>query len=396
MSMHLQGFVAPGFERVREVFAENFSRRGEVGASFVVRRRGQVVVDLWGGTACPATGRAWTRDTPVVVFSVTKGLVAMVALMLTEEGVLDPDERVSHYWPEFAGQGRDAITVRTLLSHRSGLAAIDTPLTLADFADRQRVHQALVAQAPLWEPGTLQGYHACSYGPYVGELLFRATGKSAGQLFAEKIARPLGLQAWLGTEPARWEQMARLVPLTRMQRLRYVVPRALCGWDLESRVFRSVMLARSWGGRAFRNPDMGPTLFHALNDPAVLQHELAWIGAVANADSLSRAYGALIGEVDGVRLVKPETVEPLLQRQSWQDKDAIMQKPLGWSQGFLKEDVGVFSPNPRSFGHPGAGGSLGWADPDAGLSIGYTMNRMDWRIRSPRALALCDAVYQCL
>jgi CubicO group peptidase (beta-lactamase class C family) len=363
----------------------------------VVRHQGQVVVDLWGGTACPETGRAWTRDTPTVVFSVTKGLVAMVALMLTEEGGLSLDERVTHYWPEFAGQGRDAITVRTLLSHRAGLAAIDAPLGLADFADRQRVHQALVAQAPLWEPGTAQGYHACSYGPYVGELLFRATGKSVGQLFAEKIAGPLKLDAWLGTEPGRWEQLARLIPLTRLQQLRYVVPRALLGWGLEGRVFRSVMLgSRSWGGRAFRNPDMGPTVFHALNDPAILQLELPWIGAVASADALSRAYASLLGEVDGVRLVKPETIEPLLQRQSWQDKDAIMQKPLGWSQGFLKEEVGIFSPNPRSFGHPGAGGSLGWADPDAGLAIGYVMNRMDWRIRSPRALALCDAIYQCL
>lgn len=396
-SSAIHGTTAPRFAAVRDVFAENFRARREVGASLVVRQHGQVVVDLWGGLADPHSGRAWEQNTPAVVFSVTKGLVAIVVLMLTEEGILDLDAPVSRYWPAFAGQGRDSITVKMLLSHRAGLAAIDEPLTLPDFADREKVSKALVAQTPLWIPGTDQGYHGCSFGPYVGELVWQATGKTVGQLFAEKVARPLGIDAWLGMPPEIWPTAARLVPATTSERLIGQIPTALFRFNADGRLFRRVLLGkRTLSGKAFLNPTLGPTRFEALNDPAVLALELLWMDAMISADALCTAYAALLGEVRGVRLVRPESIAPLAERHSWSARDLIMQKPMGWTQGFLKEEGGVFSPHPRAFGHPGAGGALGWADPEAGLAIGYVMNHMDWRIRSPRALALCDAIYRCL
>lgn len=392
----ISGTTAERFAPVRAAFAENF-RRGEIGASLVVRHKGQTVVDLWGGIADPATGRPWERQTTAVVFSTTKGLAATVVLMLTEQGVLDLDAPVHRYWPSFAGMGRDSITVRMLLSHRAGLSVIDEPLTLPDFADRAKVERALTAQRPIWEPGTAQGYHACSFGAYVGELVWQATGKTVGQLFAERVAAPLDLKAYIGLPVEQRSHVARLVPLTARERLTTQIPAALFRSTPEGMLYRRILLGkRTIPGRTFLNPTLGPERFEALNDPEILALELLWMGAVCNADALSKMYAALIGEVDGVRLVKPETIEPLKGRQSWSDHDLVQQKPIGWSQGFLKESGGVFSPGQSAFGHPGAGGSLGWADPDAELSVGYVMNKMDWRIRSPRTLALCEAIYRCL
>jgi CubicO group peptidase (beta-lactamase class C family) len=400
--MQIHGEVAPGFEPVRDAFRANFTHRGEVGAGLVVRRHGEVVVDLWGGEADPEGGRPWERDTPVVVFSATKGMVAAALLMLTDQGALDPDAPVADVWPELARHGKERITARMILNHRAGLSALDMPLTLQDFdAARGRVHDAMVAQVPLWEPDTDQGYAACSYGAYTGELVRRLTGKSVGAWFDEHIATPLGLDAWIGLPEEQHARVARLLPVGRSERVREQLPQLLTR-SSEGRVFRRVVweAARKRGetttGRAFLNPALGPRSFDVLNDPEVLALELPWMGGVATADALSAMYGSLIGEVDGVQLVRPERVRPIRHRQSWSERDRVLHKRIGWSQGFLKEERTLFSPNPASFGHAGAGGALGWADPDAGIALGYTMNKMDWRIRSPRALALCHAVYGCL
>lgn len=392
--MRIEGHVAPGFEPVERAFEANFQRHGEVGAGLVVRRHGEVVVDLWGGVADPTTGRSWAQDTPGVVFSATKGLVAMVFAMLADRGEVQLDAPLQDYWPELRAQA----TVRMLLNHRSGLSAIDEPLTLQDFdgPPSARAVEAMSRQEPLWQPDTDQGYAACAYGAYTAELVHRITGRSVGRWFADEIAGPLGLDAWIGIPGEVAPRVARLIPVPKRDVVRLQVP-AMTRRSAEGRLFRRIVArSRSFSGRAFLNPTLGPGSFQALNDPAVQRLELPWMGAVSTADALSKAYAALIGEIDGVRLVRPEAILPLRHRQSWSERDRVMQKPLGFSQGFVKDQLELFSPNPAAFGHPGAGGALGWTDPDAGLAIGYVMNRMDWRIRSPRAVALCHAIYRCI
>lgn len=396
--MTIEGHVEPGFEAVRAAFEDNFTHRGELGAGFVVRRRGRVVVDLWGGIADPETQRPWVRDTPCVVFSATKGLVAMAFLVLEDRGEIDLDAPASGVWPELVGHGKERIAIRTLLNHRSGLSALDTPLTLDDFGRGDgKVHQAMVDQVPLWVPDTDQGYGAQSWGAYTGELFQRITGTTVGDWLAEHVAGPLSADLWLGLPEAINARRARHVPVDRATALRHQLPTMLARNNTEGRMFRRVLLGRrTFAGRSLLNPSLGERRFETLNDPAVLALQLPWMGGVATADGLSRAYAALLGEIDGVRLVRPGAILPLRQRQTWSDRDQVLQKPVGWSQGFLKEELSLFSPNPASFGHAGAGGALGWADPDEGLAIAYVMNRMDWRIRSPRALALSRAVYASL
>jgi CubicO group peptidase (beta-lactamase class C family) len=304
------------------------------------------------------------------------------------------------YWPELARNGKERVTPRMILLHRAGLSAIDRPLTLADVRDRpDLVHDALVAQVPLWAPDTDQGYAACSFGLYTAELFRRITGRTLGEFLATEIAGPLGMETALGRPSSLPEAPAVLVPTDLRTLVRHQLPSATLRRNPEGRLFRRVLAGtRSFAGRAFLNPTLGRTRFEALNDPEVQAIELPWMNAITTARGLARLYAALAGDgaLDGVRLVREGTLRPLRQRQSWTERDRVLCKPLGFAQGFVKDEVHLFSPNPASFGHPGAGGALGWADPDAGLAIGYVMNRMDWRIRSPRALALCHAAYAVL
>lgn len=391
----IHGFVAPGFEGVRDAFVANFRERRELGAAYAVHLDGELVVDLWAGTADPTTGRPWAEDTPMVVFSATKGLAALRMLQLTEQGRFDPDAPVADYWPGFGQNDKESVTGRMILNHRAGLSAVDGPMDLRDFADPEaRVAPALAQQRPSWAPGSDQGYAACTYGAYVGELHRRVTGESLGTAFAREIAAPLGLDTWIGAPPEAIGRAARLVPVGPRTFATRHVPTLLTRRTHEGRLFRRIVRKGHLVHRAFTNPDMQG--FDTLNEPWALALELPWMGALTTARSLSRAYAAMVGPVDGVRLVSDASVDSLRPRQTWSTRDRVLQKPLGWSQGFLKEEPHLFSPNPDSFGHPGAGGPFGWVDPDRRLAMGYVMNRMDWRIRSPRAVALARATVAAL
>lgn len=398
-SPDLHGEVAPGFERVADAFADNFVRRGEVGASVCVVQAGTTVVDLWGGWADRERARPWERDTVAILFSATKGLAAMTVLALVDAGLLDYDRPVADYWPGFAAAGKAAITVRTLMNHRAGLHAIERPIALADLADPDRFVPALEAQRPLWPPGHDQGYHAVSYGLYVGELVRRVTGKRLGEVFAQRIASPLGLadDLWIGTPAAAEPRVARLYPVDTRTRLTAVVPRLLTGLTHEGRVYRAFARRSSDTARAFANPpELGPRGIARYGSREVRALDLPWANGVGHARSLAAAYAGLLGHAAAAPLVSRARLAEVFARQSWSAEDRVLLKPLGWSQGFLKEEAHLFSPDPQSFGHAGAGGILGWAVPRAELAIGYVMNRMDFHIRSPRALALARAVNACL
>jgi len=390
----VHGSVKPGFEAVESAFRENFERRGEVGAAACAWYAGEKVVDLWGGFAHRESERPWTQDTLAVTFSVTKGLVALCLLMLADRGKLDYDRPVAEYWPEFAVRGKQAISVRDLLNHRAGLCAVDQPLPLDAWCDPAQVGPALASQRPQWVPGSDQGYGAVSTGAYAAELFRRIAGRSVGRFLAEEVAGPLDADVFLGLSPELDARVATLYPARLRATSFRLLAEAVSGRTVEGRLIRSLLRRRSFTRRAFSNPDLGRAGLRVFNDPATHRLEIPWAGAIASARGLARVYAALAA--GGEELCRPESIEPLVQRQSWSDRDRVMQKPLGFSQGFLKEECHVFSPGEEAFGHSGMGGALGLADPARKLAFAYVMNRMDVRVRSPRCLALCHALYGCV
>jgi CubicO group peptidase (beta-lactamase class C family) len=395
----IHGTAEPAFAAVRQAFADNLARRGEWGAGVCVWHDGRVVVDLWAGHRDRERTSAWRGDTLTTVFSSTKGLVALCFLMLADRGVLDYDRPVADYWPEFAAADKATITVRTLLNHAAGLVAVDTPLSL-EMLDSQpdRVASILAAERPRWSPGSDQGYHAVTFGLYAQALFRRITGESLGQFLAREVAGPLAADVYLGLPAELEHRVATNYPATVGERVFKIVPKLLFDPGRDGRVYRQVALGRD-SARAFRNPrEVGPLGIDNFNTRRVHAMELPWGNGLASARGLCRVYAALAagGSLDGVRLVGADALAPLAARQSWSRRDRVLRKPIGWSQGFLKEEAGMFSPNPESFGHAGAGGALGWCDPGARLALGYVTNKMDHRVRSRRARALCRAVYQSL
>ena len=395
------GACAPGFEPVVERFAAQLRAGEEVGAGLAVYHRGRCVVDLWGGQADVARETPWTRDTRIVVFSVTKGLAAMALALLADRGQLDWDAPVATYWPGFAASGKQSITVRTLANHRAGLVRLDERLTMDDCVLPERrdgLVRALERQRPAWEPGTAQGYHAITFGMYVRELFERIAGEDLGVFLRRELFEPLGADVSLGTPAEIDPRIATLYQPRTSTRLVHVLAAAVRGVDSnELRIVRAGLRRRSLPRAAFLNPRPGPEGIAEYNSPRVRRAVLAWASATASAAGLARAYVpfAAAGKAFGKTYLQASTLAPVYARQSWSERDLVLHKPVGWSQGFLKEETRLFSPNRESFGHAGMGGALGWCDPVAGLAFGYVMNRMDWRVRSPRAIALCHALYAC-
>ncbi len=411
------GTVQPGFEGVRDAFTANFTDHGEVGAGFSLVVDGRTVVDLWGGVADAATGAPYTDDTLQLVFSSTKGATALCANLLAQRGELDFDAPVATYWPEFAQGGKGDVPVRWLLCHRAGLAYIDTPVDLADLLAWDPAVEALAAMTPLWEPGTSHGYHAVTYGWLVGEVVRRITGKSLGTFFADEVAGPLGLEFWIGLPD---EQQARVAPLTNRGLRRNGTPAEAAaaaasepGMAAENPVVEpeessgdlvamieqllgpDSMLARALGG-AVSMPFVGEGAF---NRPDVRAAELPAANGVTNARGLARMYAGTIGPLDGVStgpLLTPEQVAAASTTQT-SGADLCLFFETTFGLGYMT--ASPFSPygSARSFGHAGAGGSVGFADPENGLGFGYVMNRMLANLSGdPRSQGLVRAVYDAI
>jgi CubicO group peptidase (beta-lactamase class C family) len=394
----IAGQYAEGFAPLAAQFSAHFKTQQEIGASLCVYHRGEMVVDLWGGLADTETKAPWTADSLVVVFSATKGLAAMALNMAAERGKFEWDAPVARYWPAFAQNGKADITVRQLFNHRAGLAAIDVPLVLDDFCDpsqTERLHAILAEQAPAWTVDADQGYHTMSFGMYAEAFFGKVCGEPLATFLHRELLDPLGADVFMGTPASQDDRVATLYPVSTPTRLVHMLWAAARGGSTESNVARAV-LSGGLAKTSLMNPPT-PGGLGAYNQPPVRRHSLAWASATASARGLARAYApwSMQGTWEGRQYVQPQTIAPLLQRQGWSTQDQVLGKPLGWAQGFLKEDDGVFSPSRASFGHPGMGGALGWCDPQAQLSWAYTMNHMDWRVRSPRALALCQALYRC-
>ena len=386
----INGETAPGFDGVRAAFAANFAERGEIGAAVGVYLHGRKVVDLWGGVADPRDGRPWQRDTLQVVYSTTKAVTAACAHVLAERGELDLDAPVAKYWPEFAAAGKQDIPVRWLLTHQAGLAVLDEPITPAQAVAWDPMVAALAAQRPAWEPGTATGYHGLTYGWLVGEVVRRASGRSIGTVLAEDVAGPLGLDLWIGLPPQQHHRVSRIVADEPDFD-------ALAAMDLDAfpEPMRDVMAGyadpTSLTVRAMRA--VTPPLDH--NDPAELAAEMPSTNGVCTARDLAKFYAALIGKVDGQRILAPDTLAAALVEQA-SGKDLVLRVPVRVGTGFGLPTPDAFWYSPTAFGFPGYGGSIGFADPAGGVAFGYVMNEMGPRWQNPRNKALVEAVYASL
>lgn len=374
----VHGFVVRGFESVRDAFAWNLEHNGDVGAACAVYRAGAPVVDVWAGFGDLAGGRTWEEDTIQLVFSATKGITAVCVNLLVERRLVDVDAPIAAYWPEFAARGKGRIPVRWALSHRAGLAAVDGELTLADVLAWHPVVAAIAAQAPNWEPGTAHGYHARSFGWILGEVVRRVTGRSIGRFFAEEIARPLGLDFWIGLPPEELHRCARLLPPESMP----AIAELFGAGSLMARVMN------------------GPSNLFAYDDmwnrPDVLAAEMPSSNGVGSARALARLYAALVSDVDGMRVLEPETVRTACVVQS-EGPDRVLILPSCFGLGFTLQPMAAPGAGPRAFGHPGAGGSLAFADPETKLGFGYVTTRMKFDpTGDARTRALVTATYEAL
>jgi CubicO group peptidase (beta-lactamase class C family) len=385
----IDGTTAPGFERVRDAFEANFAKGLEIGAAFSAYHRGQKVIDLWGGVADVATNRPWDEHTMALVFSTTKGATAICANKLAQEGKLDVDAPVAKYWPEFAAGGKSDIPVKFLLSHQAGLAWVDGEMSLEEALSWDPVVDALARQVPHYAPGSEHGYHATTYGWLVGEVVRRVTGKSVGTYFRDEIAAPLGLDFWIGL-PASEE--SRVAPLVGG-----LADPALAS-DPEVRgLINDIMGPDTVLGKALFAPGgalSGPDVW---NSRALHAAEIPAAGGIGDARSLARMYSACIGSVDGVRLLDDEQLRRATTQLTAGPNRVLLDMDIQFGLGFMLRSTLIELGGPRSFGHFGAGGSVGWADPDAELAFGYVMNRMDMGLAGDaRSYELMNACFDAV
>ena len=380
----INGKVAPGFEQVKDAFAANFEHHGDVGAAFSLYHHGKKVVDLWGGVVDEESGRPWAEDSIALVFSSTKGATAICAHLLAQRGELDLDAPVAQYWPEFAAAGKQDIPVRWLLSHQVGLPIFDNPLTVEKFLDWETPVKTLAAQSPIWEPGSAHGYHAATYGWLVGEVVRRISGKSLGTFFADEVAEPLGLDFWVGLPE---NEESRVVPIMSVN---------LQEDEIDEQALTE---QRRQLRAAARDPESllnRPSTKGVLEPNSRAYHaaEIPAGNGITDARSLARMYASLIGDgVDGVRLLNDETVARASAEQV-KGRDEVLQILTRFGLGFSLHSESSSLGQDGAFGHSGAGGSLGFADPQAGIGFGYVMNKM--QLEDTRTINLIAAVHESL
>jgi CubicO group peptidase (beta-lactamase class C family) len=383
----IQGYVAHGFEPVRDAFLENFCHRRELGAACCVYRHGEKVVDVWGGLRNKITGEPWEQDTMVIVHSATKGLAAMTLALAHSRGWLDYEERVCRYWPEFAQRGKEAITVRQLLAHQAGLFAFDEPVDRAVVADLDRLALVLARQTPAWKPGTRQAYHAISLGFYEGELLRRVepAHRSLGQFFQDEIATPLGLDVYIRVpEEIPNSRLAILDSPGVLERLRgFPIRLSLASLYPRSNIYRALVT----------NPGAAICLDEARVYSRNL--EVPSGGGVGTARAIAKAYGAFAAGGRDLHL-RSTTLDLLMAPAIAPERgffDECLKGPMYFSLGFATPGPNAPFGNSGSYGHPGAGGSFGFADPQTGIGYAYVTNRMGTTLPfDPRDVALRTAL----
>lgn len=379
MNAPIDGHCDARFTRLREAFAGNFTQFGERGGAVAIWHKGKSVVDLWGGWSDTARQVPWQRDTLVNVFSVSKALCAIACMRLVDQGRLDLDAPVARYWPEFAAGGKEAITVRQMLSHQAGLPAIRKSLPDGAALDWNTITEALAGQAPWWPPGTGHGYHVNTYGFLAGELVRRIDGRSIGTLLREDVAGPLDADIHIGLPASEHHRVSDFLWPGNPDKPVLPDDDALMRWN------------------TYWNPP-GFSGSHWVNHPRWREAEVPSTNGHGNARGVARIYSALAngGEIDGVRILSREALMAATREQV-NGPDIINNRPSRFGIGFqLTQRERPLGPNPGAFGHFGAGGSLGYCDPEANIAFGYVTNDMGPRWQNPRNRALMDALYASL
>lgn len=384
---NIEGKCDAAFRRVREVFGDNFAAFGERGAAVAVTIEGRPVVDLWGGTRDAEGQRPWEGDTIANVFSTSKGVAALCVLRLVEAGQIDIDAPMARYWPEFAAAGKGDITVSQCFSHRAGVPALRPTFPGDALYDWRAMGAALAAEEPWWEPGSAHGYHAITYGWFASELVYRTTGKTLGRYLHDEIVEPLGLDLWIGTPAAEDRRVAELVPAPPDPS----IPNRL-GEELQERPDSVTALA-------LNNP---PLPFGAFSSRAWRAAEIPAANGHTHARALARLYGGLAhnGRVGDFPLLSRELVDVAREERSAGPDEVLWEEPTRFGFGFMLNQEARrfgFGPSESAFGHPGMGGSLAFADPDAQIGFGYVMNLLRSELLiDERSSRLIDAVYEAL
>lgn len=375
----VHGECEPGFGAVREAFETNFATEDEIGASVSVMVDGRTVVDLWGGWRERTLTQPWERDTIVCMMSVAKAVSATCLHMLVDRGQVDLDAPVARYWPEFAQNGKEKVLVRHVLDHTAGLPILTERLHPGAMFDHALMVDALARQAPLWEPGNSAGYHVHNQGFLIDEIVRRVDGRTLPRFLREEVTGPLGIDYQFGLSPADQARCAEFIQATE-------------GTIFAARYGdREKILSRAW--------DQLPDPLD-LNSRQWREATITSASGHGNARAVARLYGALArgGELDGVRLMSPATLERAITEQH-NMVEVMMERPYHQALGYLLTSAPIvwMGPGKRSFGHHGVGGSIGLGDPDAKVGFAYAMNKMHARIdNGPRARRLIEAVYRCL
>lgn len=381
----VKGYLAPGFEVLEGVFADNFRLQGDVGAACCVYHRGQVVVDIWAGLADRQQNHPWQQDTLQLVFSATKGAVAVCMLALVEQGLLDLEAPIARYWPEFAANGKDSIPVKWLLSHQAGIPKIDdNNLSLEQVYGWDKVVATIAAQQPLWQPGSQHGYHIRSWGWVCGEIIHRITGLTTGQFLQQTIAQPLRLDFWIGLPEQQEARTSTLyAPIPPEDPKLAAMLEQLTGKD--------TLL-----GQVMAGPNNLFSYGEMWNSRALHAAEIPSSNGITTARSLARMYAALIGEVDGVRLLSADTLAMATEVQC-QGADSVIGLPSCFGLGFMLPPMLPEPCGSAAFGHPGAGGALGFANPESELAFAYVMNQMQFgSTGDKRSEALVEAIQKVI
>jgi CubicO group peptidase (beta-lactamase class C family) len=367
----VEGFVAPGFERVREAFASGLGE--ELGASFAAIRDGEVVVDLWGGWFDREQTKPWARDTIAPVYSTTKPIAALVLATLFDDGAFDYEAPIASLWPAFGAHGKDQVTIAQTLAHQAGVPGFLEPIDPDLWLDPPACAQAIAALAPMWAPGSASGYHPLTWGYIAGEIARRASARSLGTILREDICGPLGIDFQIGTPESEHARCAEMKKPTRVGEFGEITPP------------RKAAFFSPWAA-----PVRGSTTWRKLEIPSANGH--------GNALSVARLYEAYAtgGYIQGVRVVSASAFSALTAPR-FKGDDLVLPYRMDWRTGVMGNLNRIFGPNPEAFGHSGLGGSCGFGDPAARVSVAYVMNKQSHYISGdPRSLALIDALYGCL